>query len=503
MNKLFLKNTIIILTSSLLIKIIASSFDIYLANKIGAEAIGVYTLIMSIYMFNITLATSGINLATTKVISEEIEKKNMSNIPLVIKKAFIYSFIFGSLSALFLIILTPYICKNWLMNKCPFSVLYILAISLPFVSLNSAIKGYFFATRKVFKTSFTQVFAQLLQIFIIWALLLKYMSKGIAYSLTSLVIGLVCEEIISFVILYLFFYKDKKKYNFIPKSINNLSKRLYKISLPIAITSYIRSFLNTIKQIIIPIRLKLSGLSYEKGLSNYGIITGMAMPIIMFSSVFVYSYSSLLIPEFSRLSIEFNKEKMNEKISKLFKVTLYFSIGVSGILMYYGKDIGNLLYNAYEVGMYIKIMAPLIVLMYLDNVIDNILKGLGKQVSVMLCNILDLAISLFSIYFLLPIFSTNGYIIVLYISEILNYSISVITLFRTTNFKFKYFDFVILPIIFISISILLTNKLEYNISNYTITIIIKVLMTTIIYLSLIKLKKSFFKYRVFLRKKEP
>ena len=66
-------------------------------------------------------------------------------------------------------------------------------------------------------------------------------------------------------------------------------------------------------------------------------------------------------------------------------------------------------------GWYIKIIAPLIPLMYLDNVIDNILKGLGKQVSVMMCNILDLIVSVSFIYFLLPIFSTNGYIIVLYI----------------------------------------------------------------------------------------
>jgi stage V sporulation protein B len=93
---------------------------------------------------------------------------------------------------------------------------------------------------------------------------------------------------------------------------------------------------------------------------------------------------------------------MKKDINKLFKVTLYFSIGVTGILMYFGKELGNIFFNNPNVGWYIKILAPLITLIYLDNVIDNILKGLGKQVSVMICNIFDMVISISFIYFLLP-----------------------------------------------------------------------------------------------------
>ena len=46
-------------------------FNVYISNKIGTEAIGIYQLIMSVYMFAITLANSGINLATTRIVSEQ------------------------------------------------------------------------------------------------------------------------------------------------------------------------------------------------------------------------------------------------------------------------------------------------------------------------------------------------------------------------------------------------------------------------------------------------
>ena len=129
--------------------------------------------------------------------------------------------------------------------------------------------------------------------------------------------------------------------------------------------------------------------------------------------------------------------------------------------------------------------------MYLDNVIDNILKGLGKQVSVMMCNILDLVISVSFIYFLLPVFSTNGYIIVLYISEILNYTISVMTLFRTTDLKFKFFNWVIFPVISMAISILLTKSLLFRFSNVIIDLIVKIIISLLTYLSIIYIKNRY------------
>lgn len=489
-SKLFVINSAIIMLSALIIKIISSTFDIFLANKIGAEAIGVYSLIMSIYMFAVTIATSGVNLAATKVISEELEKNNSGNVPRIVKRCFLYSFLMGIFACVLLITFAPYICKHWLMHKVSHTVIYALAISLPFVSMTSAISGYFLAVRNVLRTSISQIAGQFMRIGIVFTLVMYIFPNSINNSALALVIGGTISEIISFIFLYITYAKDKKKHTLLKDKNANLTKRILKISLPIAITSYIRSGLNTLKQIIIPIRLKLSGMSYTKAIAEYGIICGMAIPIIMFPSVIVYSYSSLLVPEFSRFSVHEDKSVMRRNISKMFKITLYFSIAIAGILMYFGKDIGSLLYNTQDVGWYIKIMAPLIVLMYLDNVIDNILKGLGKQVSVMCCNILDLVISVSFIYYLLPIFGSVGYIIVMYISEILNYTISVITLFKETELKFKYFEWVILPIICIVFSIILSSIFSFSYLGTISALILKILICILFYVCLLLLFKT-------------
>ena len=73
--------------------------------------------------------------------------------------------------------------------------------------------------------------------------------------------------------------------------------------------------------------------------------------------------------------------------------------------------------------------------MYLDNIIDNMLKGLNQQIQVMLCNIIDLLISIFLLYFLLPNIGVYGFIITIYVSEIFNFTVSYITLCKHTGFK--------------------------------------------------------------------
>lgn len=150
----------------------------------------------------------------------------------------------------------------------------------------------------------------------------------------------------------------------------------------------------------------------------------MVMPIIMFPSSIISSFSGLLIPEFSRFYAKKDYYRIQKNTKKILKITSLFSI-IIGILCFIFSDILSLIiYKSNEVSTYIKALSPLIFFMYVDNVIDSILKGLDKQVSVMFCNILDLIISISFIYFAIPIFGIRGYIAMFYISEILNFIVS-------------------------------------------------------------------------------
>ena len=476
--RVFLLNGILLTCTSLLLRSIGMFFGIYISNKIGTEAVGVYQLIMSIYMFFITLASSGIHLATSRIVSEQIAYSNEDGIKNATKKCINYSLLMGVLSCIVLFLFAPIISTHWLHSKVSALPLRIIAISLPFLAISSSINGYFSALRNVKKTAIAQVFEQIFKISLISFLFSYFLPSGIEYACISLVLGNTISEIASFLLLFIFYKKDINKQKNILNRDENYTKQILRITVPIAFTSYIRSGLSTIKQILIPLRLEKSGISCERALSQYGILNGMAMPLIMFPCTFISSFSGLLIPEFSYLNAKGSNKKINYAINKILKFCFIFSFLIMGIFWCFSEELSSRIYNEQSVSIFIKVLSPLIVLMYIDSVVDSILKGLDKQVSVMGINILDLFTSITFIYFLLPIYGIKGYIIVLFISEILNGLVSLLLLIKEIKLKIDFSNWILKP----CLSILILNLVFKNYNcNSIFDLIVQILMFCICY----------------------
>lgn len=238
-TKVFLLNGLLLTVTSLLLKSIGMVFGVYISNKIGTEAVGVYQLIMSVYLLFITFASSGVNLATSRIVSEQMAYGNEKGIPTAVKKCIYYSLSMGVLALIVLYISSNFIATNWLHSKVSSMPLKIIAISLPFLSVSSSINGYFTAVRRVKKTALTQVLEQFLKITFITFLFNYFLPTGIEYASISLVLGGTLSEIISCFILY-FFYKRDIKTDITDRS-SGYTKQILRITLPIAVTSYIRS----------------------------------------------------------------------------------------------------------------------------------------------------------------------------------------------------------------------------------------------------------------------
>lgn len=403
--KVFLLNGLLLTIASFIIRTVDISFTMYLSNKISAEGIGLFQLILSVYMFATTLATSGINLAATRLVSEELALNKESGARTAITKCIVYSLVLGLIASSLVLIFSNYIVTDLLHGKIGINVVYVIAISLPLMSMSSAVNGYFVAVRRVIKSASSQIFEQFVKIIITTFLLSLCMPIGINYACLCLVLGICISEFFSFIYVYILYIIDKKRYNTYPAEKENYTKRIFRISFPIAITSYVRSGLSTLKQLIIPIRLEKSGISCEAALAQYGMVGGMVFPILMFPQVIIASFSELLIPEFADLNYRDrggSYTRINSILNRIFKLSTIFSIFIVGLLYNFAEELAIMCYNRKELVIFIKVLAPLVLLMYLDRVIDNILRGIDKQVSVMCCNILDLFVSIFLLYILLP-----------------------------------------------------------------------------------------------------
>lgn len=417
----------------------------------------------------------GINLAATRIVTVETTYHPENGTTSAMKKCLQYSLIFGIISALLLTIFAPTISYHLVHNQVSSSLFYIIAISLPFISMSSALNGYFTALRKNGKNAIARIFEQFIKMTATAYLLSLFMPTGLKYACLSLVLGEAISEITSFGFTFILYLIERKKYKKEGNTNTNYMRTIFEITLPVSVTSYIRSGLSSLKQLLIPLRLEKSGMSCNEAIASYGIINGMAMPILMFPEVIINSFSGLLVPEFTYYYTKKDMNMIRYIIAKIFRITLLFSIGVIGIFLFYSDNINLMIYNNLDITMYLKILCPLLLFMYLDSIVDNILKGLNEQLGVMKCNILDLFVSIFCIYILLPLFGVKGYIFVIFLSEILNSGISILQLKHVTHFKFDFKNWLLKPFIGVLISYFITETFIHNECSDTFSFILKLI----------------------------
>lgn len=439
--KVFFMNSIIIVVSSFILQIIRLVFNIYVSNKVSPEALGVFGLIMATYYFGITLATSGINISCIKVVSEELAFGNLDGVKNSSKKCIKISILISLIASTLFYLNADFIVKYCFQFKASKPIVTLICIALPLISFSSAVTGYFIAVRRPYKTVVGQFMEQLSKLISTIFLFKFFKPTSIENICYILILCDVISEVVSFVYLLIIYYFDLKKYFSNTKKTFkvNFFARIFKILIPVALTSYIKSGVSTLKQLIIPSSITKSGKNINEALSDYGKISGMAMPIIMFPSTFLIAVSGLLIPEFSRYYVKEDYKKIKYYTDKLLISAFLFALFLSFIFYIFANKLSFLVYHREDIGIFIKIFSILIPFTYVDIVIDNILKGLDKQAVVMVINIVDLVFSTIFILVFVPTFGIKAYIISIFLSEILNLILSLFYLLKLEK-NFEYGD---------------------------------------------------------------
>lgn len=453
----FFLNAMIMTATSLLMNAVGVWFNLYISGKIGAEGMGVFQLIMSVYSFTVTFAASGINLASTRLVAEEAASPN-GNVKGAMRRCFGYALLFGGAASLFLFFAAPFIGETCLGSVQTVRPLKTMALSMPFIAMSCALNGYFTAVGRVAKSAASQIFEQFLKISLSIVGLTFLMPPGLEYACLAITGSGVIAEGLSFVSSLVLYLGDSRGFRRKGAPKNRLTGRLFGIALPMAMSSYLRSGLATVKNLLVPVRLQAGGLATGASFAVFGAVHGIALPVILFPAAFLNSFSSLIVPEIAQRHSR--GQSISHLIQRMFALNLCCSIGVCGVLFAFSHEIGAAVSQNPDVGVYIRLLAPVIPVMYLDTAVDCMLKGMDEQLSVMRYNVADAAISMVLVYLLLPVLGIKGYILVIVLSEVFNFSLSLGRLIRVAKFEVDITERVVKPLLCAAISVLAARILS-------------------------------------------
>ena len=504
-------NALIIITSSLLFNTAGISFRVFLSNKIGTEGIGLFQLIFSVYMMAILFVVTGVNVAVTRLIAEEGGRISFPVSKALLVRAFSFSFLYSIPAFTFLFFGADYLGTVWLGDERAVFSLKLLAVGIPFAGISACIKGYFYAVSKLVRPSCAQAAELTIQIFIIVNIIDYFKLGGPEYACAAIAVGTAISELSSCMIILTFYrFEQRKKDGRISEIFyqNRILKKLLYISLPVSLSSLIRTSLKTLENLMIPVGFERYGYSRKMSLETYGRLQGMVMPVLMFPASIILAFSALLLPEVSEASALNQIKRVEYSVTRSLQLTSIMSILTAGLFVFFSERLGPALYESGECGHLFRVMAPLVPLIYLDIIASELLKGLNQQVSTLVYSTAGALVKIVLIFFVLPLKGMDGLIIALYISELIDTGFSLRRLLTVTGLRLRVNDWILKPALSIAASgtvvILILDAAAKDILSNGLFILIGTVSASVLYFILLVrlgcLTKDDFKWYKFIFK---
>ena len=153
----FLQGAIILVIANLITKIIGAVFKIPLANVLKEDGMGMYTSAYQSYVFGFIIATAGLPIAVSKMISENVAVGNTINTKRIFKVEMLLISALGLLGALVLFFFAEPIATFMEASDGTATCIRIIAPALIFVAVMAGLRGYFQGMQNMIPTAASEV----------------------------------------------------------------------------------------------------------------------------------------------------------------------------------------------------------------------------------------------------------------------------------------------------------------------------------------------------------
>ncbi|MCI9492805.1 MAG: polysaccharide biosynthesis protein [Lachnospiraceae bacterium] len=424
-NHPLITGTLLLTLSGLISRLIGFFYRIFLSQKIGAEGMGIYQLTFPIHVLTISLTSSAIQTAISRFVAQAASSScnSQDNGSLYCHKTFCNERCYLT-AGLMLSLSLAFFCTVSLYRFSEFAavhfleelrcapLLQILSLTIPFAAIHACINGYFYGLKKTFVPAASQLLEQVVRVASVWLFFEVSIEKHNAISLNLIIWGMVAGEIAA-VLFSVSFLRWKKRQG------NRLLavRQIFCMSLPLSANRVLVNILQSMEAVMIPGQLRQYGYSTSESLSVYGILTGMALPMVLFPSVLTNSVSVMLLPAIA----EAQEKKDHPYILALIKRTCFYSLllgfGCTLMFLLFGQWMGSFLFGNGLAGTFIVILGWICPFLYLSTTLHSILNGLGRTTSTFFLNVLGLGIRIGFVLFIIPIAGIKGYLWGLLLSQ--------------------------------------------------------------------------------------
>lgn len=369
----FIKSALILMIGGFFTKLLGMAIRILTSRILGKVGIGLYSLVMPTFMLFIALCQLGFPIAISKLVAEE----NRNNKKLVLGLIPI-SLILNFILMIILFLIAPILSKYLLHEKrCMYAIMAIGTV-LPFISISSILRGYFFGKEKMLIHVFSNIMEDVVRLVLIIIFLPLILNVSLELSIAFLIFSNVASELTSILIFLFFLPKNQniRKKDFILDKQNRHD--VFSIGLPLTGSRLIGNIGSFLEPIIMTSILISVGYSNQYIIEEYGILNGFVMPILLLPSFFTTAISQAMVPSISKSFVEKDRIYVSKKIKQGIYLSLAVGVPITILFLINPTIFLKFLYQTSEGSLYLKVLSPIFLLQYIQSPMSSSLQAMGK-----------------------------------------------------------------------------------------------------------------------------
>ncbi len=453
MQRNIMKDTILLTIIQMALDGLGLLLNVFMTDSLGTEAIGVLSLTASFFSLASITASGNVFLCASRFISEELGKKH-SNPSRVLAYCMGVSLALSLLTAFVIIVFAPFFSERFLNAADLAAPIRMMAASLPLLTVTACMRGYFNACCHARICAVSDAIGFLVRC-VMMALIVWWItpvtSVGICY-MTALCT--VCGSLVTLIYLLSSFRKRR-----IHKTgtVSITLPRYVKLAVPVMLGSALTSVLSSANDALVPITLQQAGNSTGEALSQFGIFEAIIIPTLFFPSTILCSLSGILVTETARESAACNKIRITNLSEKVLRQTIVFAVFVTAMLLLFGREIGELLGGGEIGGKMIVLLAPVVPFIYLEIVLESIIKGIGAQAFSSLNYLAEYIIRISVVLIFIPLFGFYGIVLSYYASNVCGNIARLVMVVKKTDLRPRWEKLLGIPIFSAVFSIQILN----------------------------------------------
>ena len=431
MRRSILRDTILLTLVQMALDGLSLLVNVLICRRIGTSAVGVMSLAGSFFRLACVIAGGNAFLCVSRFVSEELGKRERDPGAVLRLCVLVSLTLSGIIMALICGFAKP-LAAGFLHDAALIPSIRRMALALPLMTLASCCKGWCNALCKAGLCAAADgvEFALRSGVMLLFALTVRNADTATLCDMTAISAAAGAGGELVFLAI---FRKDLRAGK---TGRVSLTLRDYlRLSIPVMAGSALTSLLSAANDALVPVTLRQAGNSAQEALSQFGIFEAMILPTLFFPSTILCSLAGILVTETAREHAADRKERIRSLTSRTVCRTIDYAGFVTLILLTFGDEIGEMLGGGEIAGRMIRLLAPVVPFIYLEIVLEAVIKGLGAQAFSSLNYLCEYIIRITIVLVCIPLFGFYGIVLSYYASNIIGNIARIIVVFRRAELR--------------------------------------------------------------------